>query len=198
MYAYKISLILISFILLAGCAKSTFVIKEKQFMPFKEFSQITKVNSQTREFQIAQIIDNRQSQESLGVARTGVKYKETPIQTAQNLNVFLLDYFSKELNLRGLNVVTDASDYQMTIKINDLWLEEIADKAPEVVQCRVNFTFEIQGNNKSWTGNFWNEIVSPGDLGDGTTKIAPTMASCLNQISEKLVKSQKFLEFINI
>lgn len=198
MISFKKMLFLTSFLTILGCSKTTFVIKDQNLKPFKEFSEFTSIKSQTREFQISQIIDNRKSQDSLGVARTGVKYKETPVTTSKQLDIFLKEYFSKELQRRGLFIQEEETPLKMTIRVNELWLEELSDKAPEVVKCRANFTFELYNNNKNWRLNFWNDIVSPGDLGDGTAKITPTLASCLNLINEKLVNSQKFLEAIQL
>lgn len=198
MKCFKVLNLLILSTLLLSCSKTTFVVKDKNLKPFKEFSKVTSLKDQTKKIQISKIIDNREMKESLGVAFTGVQYRETPIKLSSQLEEYLKFYFDNGLKTRGVRISKNQADYLMTIRVNELWLEEISFKAPEVVKCKANFTFELHNNKRSWKGNFWSDVVSPGDLSDGTSKIAPTFASCLNLITENLVNSQKFIEFIKL
>jgi len=96
------------------------------------------------------------------------------------------------LTKRGFSV-NEMDGVALEVVINELWVEELIEKyQPEKAKCKANVTVYLKEGNTSWNGNYWTEIISPGDLGDGTEKLAPTFASCLNEIVEKLVKDPSF------
>lgn len=199
LYNFIITIILISFVgFLAGCSHKSVVMGPNNMRPYKDFSGKTLMQSETETIQIAEVLDFRKNTQAVGVARTGVQYKETPVVLSEKLEGFISNYFKRALLDRRVNIieVEDSAKYKLTIKINELWLEEKAKKIPETVDCKANFTFELKGENKNFQMNIWNETTSPGDLADGTTKLGPTFSSCLNLVAEKLVKSPKFVNFI--
>jgi hypothetical protein len=189
-------------LLLVSCAKSTVTIKKKLPAPYKDFASVTPVYQNTVSIQIKEVMDLRKNTTQIGVARTGMQYQKTPIQAPEQLESYLAKYFFEAFADRKLKMQESDAEYNMTIKVNELWLEEKAKVAPEVVNCSANFTFELERTNnskrkkKSWKGNIWTEMVSPGDMADGTTKIGPTFASCLNSVVEKLMRTKKFLGFV--
>lgn len=182
---------------LMSCAQTSIVMKQRSMSPYKDFAQKTIVADRRAAIQIVEVIDLRENTQDVGVALTGVQYKETPVRLPQQFEIFISNYFKEALLDRGLNIVEDGAKYKLTIKVNELWLNEEAQKMPERVRCKANFTFELNGEKKKFQTNIWNETFSPGDMADGTTKLAPTFASCLSLVAEKLVKSEKFIHFID-
>jgi uncharacterized lipoprotein YajG len=180
--------------LFVSCAQNQVILKRDQLKPFNEFSIKTKVADDLKSITIKQVIDARENQTSLGTALTGVQYKKTQIEVGQAP----MDYVKSEL-LQGLvgRGVALNDDYGVAVEVtvNQLWVEELIEKyQPEKAKCNANFTFSINTPKKMWKGNYWTEITSPGDLSDGTVKIAPTLASCMNVIIEKLVNDKTFIE----
>ena len=183
-------------IFLVSCSHTSVVMKKEHMIPYEDFSTKTLAPFDSATIKIVEVIDFRKNTQDLGVARTGVQYKETPVKLNTKLEHYISNYYRTALLDRRLNIVEENAKYELTIKINELWLEEQAQKMPERVRCNANFTFELKGKNRSIQTNIWNEVLSPGDMADGTTKLEPTFSSCLNLIAEKLVTSQKFLTFI--
>ena len=182
--------------LLVSCSQTKIIMNKKNMIPYKDFAQKTVISDSFAAIQIVEVIDFRENTQDVGVALTGVQYKDTPVRLSEQFDVFISDYYRGALLDRGLNIVDDGAKYKLTIKVNELWLKEQAQKMPEKVLCKANFTFELSGEKKNFQTNIWNETFSPGDMADGTTKLAPTLASCLNLVAEKLVKSEKFIDFI--
>ena len=84
------------------------------------------------------------------------------------------------------------------IDINqDEFVEEVIEKyKPERAKCKVDLNFHITSPSAKWSGNFWTEFTSAGDLSDGTERLSPTLASCMNAVVEKLVSDQKFIDIL--
>jgi len=182
--------------LFVGCATQNLQVKNADLKAFDDFGKITRIQHPTKTIYLNSITDNREYKLAVGTAFTGMSYEKTPVILSAPLTTFLDDYFKKEFANRKL-VILPNGETQLTIVINKLWVNEIIEKfKPERAVCKANFTFYMQSPGQQWEGNMWTEITSPGDMGDGTEKIAPTLASCLNSIMEKLVKEPKFLKFI--
>ncbi len=181
--------------ILASCAMESYLLKEEELRPYKDMAQVTHIDKATKSIQLRSIQDSRQ-RPGIGMALTGVKYKKTPVVLAQDLNFFLKDYLHSELENR--NVMIDrTSSLILDVVINELWVDEVVEKhQPEKEKCKVDLTFNIEMTNKKWSGQFWTEYTSAGDLTDGTERLAPTFASCLNEVVEKLVNHKEFLEII--
>ena len=85
----------------------------------------------------------------------------------------------------------------MSITVKEFWTKELLERfQPERATCKISIDVKVQKNGDEYNGSFWTEVKSPGDMGDATEKLAPTIASCMNIIVEKIVNDQKLLKFI--
>lgn len=185
---------LLFLLIFVSCAQQQITLKNKELVPFNDFSKITRAGNGLKTISFSTVIDNRENKNEVGKALTGVKYKETPIVMNSGTSNYIKEYLTSALTERGFSV-NSMDGINIEVVINELWVEELIEKyQPEKAKCKVNFTFYIKEENASWNGNYWTEIISPGDLADGTEKIAPTFASCLNEVVEKLVTDQEFIK----
>ena len=80
--------------------------------------------------------------------------------------------------------------------INFQVYELIEQFKPERAKCELQLEFAMVQNAKSWNGSYATEYVSAGDITDGTERLAPAMASCLNNLIEKMVNDAEFRAFL--
>lgn len=183
---------LVVLLLFVSCAQSQIRLKSEEVVPFSEFSKMSRVGTNLKTVSIVSVTDNRENKNHIGMALTGVKYSKTPIVIDSPVSQYVKEYLIMGLTNRGFSV-NDMDGVNLEVVINELWVEELIEKyQPEKAKCKANITVYLKENNTSWNGNYWTEIISPGDLGDGTEKLAPTFASCLNEVVEKLVKDSAF------
>lgn len=186
---------LIMAVFLSSCAMESYLLKQEELQPYKDMAQVSRVDNATKSINLRSITDSRELP-GIGMALTGVKYKKTPIVLTTTFNQFMTDFIETELGKRNI-VLSESSNLYMDVHINELWVEEIIEKhEPEKAKCKANISFDIEAPEKKWSGKFWTEYTSAGDLTDGTERLAPTFASCLNEIVEKLVNHKEFLELI--
>jgi len=186
-------LILMS-LLFTSCATKQLVLTTSELLPYKESAQVTKINFQTKSVNILKIVDKRE-ETTYGFAYTGVQYQKTPLIFNENLNILLMDYFSTALDVRNISVALDGRPLE--IEVEKLWVEEVIENfQPEKAKCVVRLNFHMNLPEEKWSGKYWAEYISEGDLVDGTERLAPTLASCLNEIVEKLVNDQKFINLL--
>lgn len=178
-------------LVLSSCAQQRILLDEKNVIPFKDFTAKTPLTT-SKVFSIQNITDSRKDISAIGVGRTGVNYTETPFVLNRDIASYLKDVFEKGFTDRGIKV-GDNGDVLLDLVVNDLWVSELIEKHKlERAHCKVNMTIYSKIDNTTWSGNYWTEITSPGDLGDATEKLPSTFASCLNMIVEKFVKDQSF------
>ncbi|MCT4641347.1 MAG: hypothetical protein N4A33_03550 [Bacteriovoracaceae bacterium] len=182
------------FLVFVSCASKQIII-DKSFKPFEEFSQVTKVNVITADLNIISVEDQSSMNDYIGEGLTGVYFSKTPIAFEKNKNDFVKEYFKNALRQRNISL-SDSSSNNLNITINKLWVTELIEKYQgERAICEANFTFDLQmANGSSWNGTIWTKITSAADLGDGTDKLSSTMSSCMNQIVEKLMTKNQFIQ----
>lgn len=185
---------LLVLLLFISCAQQRITLRTEEIVPFDEFSEVTHTGQGLKTISISSLTDNREKKDLIGTALTGVKYTKTPIVMGATVSDYMKEYLTHALTERGF-AVNDMDGVNFEVVINELWVEEVIEKyQPEKAKCKANFTFYTKVGDVAWNGNYWTEIISPGDLADGTSKIAPTFASCLNQVVEKLVKDPDFIK----
>jgi uncharacterized lipoprotein YajG len=181
--------------LMFSCAQQQLVLQSQEVTPFTEFSKKSRTGEGLKTIAVNSVRDNRevQNEKIVGNALTGVKYSNTPIELNISAHQYLKEYMIGALIDRGFSV-DDSDGVKLDVVINDLWVEELIEKyLPEKAKCKANITVYLKEGKRSWNGNYWTEIISPGDLSDGTEKLAPTLGSCLNEIVEKLANDKSFL-----
>jgi len=182
-------------LVLAGCAAESYVIKESELLPYKESSQITKLNQQSKTVTIASIEDQR-SDKSFGFAYTGVEYKKTPVYLQAGLENVLKSQLSSSLQMRNIEVVP-SGEVNLVVTIKELKVNEVIEKMkPERAACKLGLDFSISDKQSNWNGSYVTSFTSAGDMSDGTERLAPTLASCLNELVEKLMSDEKFTEIL--
>lgn len=190
---------LLVLLLLVSCAQQKVVLNHQEIQPFGEFSKKSRIGEGLKTIAVNSVRDNRevQSPNQVGEAKTGVQYTKTPILLHSSTSQYLKDYLIGAMIDRGFSV-NDADGVKLDFVINQLWVEEVIEKyQPEKAKCKANISVYLKENNTSWNGNYWTEIISPGDLSDGTEKVAPTLASCLNEVVEKFAQDQTFIKNLN-
>lgn len=182
--------------LLVSCAATSIVVKQNELVPYRDSAKISKVPAGSASLQIESIRDLRASQD-MGFAYTGVKYQKTPVLLETSIEDLVLNYLSEQLELRNIEVLSEDST-KLEVSIITFQVYEFIEKfKPERAKCEVQLEFKIQDGAKTWDGNYSVEYTSAGDLTDGTKRLAPTLASCMNNLTEKLMKDSSFIEFLN-
>lgn len=179
-------------VLISSCAQNQIVLSGKE-LPYTTSASVTPVVMGTKNLEIVEVVDNRENKD-VGIARTGVQYRETPVKLAQDMDAFVKDFFQTALYKRNI-MLTDEAPIKLQIIINKLWLSEVLNNN-EAAKCEANFSFIAHEKDRTWKGNVWTEYQSRGDLSDGTDKLGPTLATCMNNIVEKLVTDSTFITFI--
>jgi uncharacterized lipoprotein YajG len=178
-----------------SCAQPKLYLNEKEAIPLEEYSKKTKVHT-SKSINIKLITDSRKEKMYIGMAKTGVSYSPTPLELTQPFEAYLKSYLSNAFMERGV-VVDNLGEIGLEFVINDLWVDELIEKyQPEKAKCKANITVYSSVGNTNWSGNYWTEIISPGDLADATERLTPTLASCMNEVVEKLVNDQSFKAII--
>lgn len=190
----KIILIAVTLI---SCAKVNLVkIQKEELNAYSEFNRITFASSETASFEIVDVIDARIDKDHIGEALVGIYFEKTPVALYKDTSSFIKDYFYSSLSARNFTLV-EGSENQVTIIINKLWVDELIEKfKPERAKCVVDLSFNMKNAKGESSIKLWNTVISKGDLGDATEKLAPTLASCLNEAVEKLVKNNTLYQFL--
>lgn len=182
-------------VFLVGCAADSYVLREKELLPYKESSQITKLNQESKTLTISAILDERKTKE-IGFAYTGVEYKKTPVYLESGLSGLMQSQISAALQMRNIEVIPNG-EVNLVVAVKELSVHEVIEKMkPERASCKLGLEFSIDHNNAKWSGSYWTEFTSAGDMSDGTERLAPTMASCINELVEKLITDAKFTQML--
>ena len=191
LFPFAVSLFFVS------CAQQRLVLEQRDFVPFKDLDQVSQIGFVTQPMKVVNVMDARSSGVSVGEARTGARFEKTPVFTSGNSpEEFVKMYLESALRKRGALIVESDQKIELSATITELWVEEVIEKyQPEKAKCKASLDIHSQKNGEKFSATYWTEVVSPGDLGDATEKLAPTLASCLNAIAEKIVKDKKFGDF---
>ena len=182
-------------LLVTSCATESLMLKKKELLPYKESSQLTKLQGLNKSINLTEVTDLRKTN-LYGSAYTGVQYRKTPLTFDETLNAVVSDYMTSALEMRNIQVNVE-SEVNLVIEVEQMWVEEVIEKfQPEKVKCNVKMNFHVNLPNTKWSGSYWAEYLSAGNLGDGTEKLAPTLASCMNEIVEKLINDKKFINLL--
>ena len=180
---------------LVSCAAGSIVVKETDLKPYKDSAQVTKSDSGRTSIEIESVRDLRASKDT-GFGYTGVKYHKTPITLENPVETFVQDYITDQLELRNIEVLAGAAT-KLEISIVTFQVYELIEKfKPERAKCELQLEFKMRNNTKYWDGNYSENYLSAGDLTDGTKRLAPTLASCMNSLMEKLIHDDTFMDFL--
>lgn len=185
-------------LLFFSCAQNKLKVTSSEVVPYDEFSLETRLDTKTKSIKIAQVQDARGEQTNhIGVGLTGVRYERTPLKVDTTVALFFKNYLTNALKKRSVNVDNENGEIEFNVVISKLWVRELIEKhKPELAICEAEVHLNAEYMSSQFTAKYWNEITSPGDMGGGTAKLKPTLASCMNFIVEKIVKDQKFIDYI--
>jgi len=194
----QLELLLFLLFLVGGCAQSRLLLDRNLLIPFEEFAEKSKFKPGSQAVSLAVIDErDRDRKELLGMAKTGARYKDTPLIVPGGVKQFVKDYYLKEMSERGF-VFSDQSSTLIELVVKNLWVDELQEKFKgERAKCHVEIELYAKKGPTSFKARYWAKITSAGNLGDGTDHIAPTLASCLNLSIEKMAKDNKFTDFLN-
>ena len=181
---------------MVSCAQQKVVLQDVNLIPFEDFSKVTTLDQATLPVKLFELIDQREKM-GVGEARTGAQFKETPVEFRYGFSEYFKDYIKNSLKRRNVLMVMSDEKALMSITVKEFWTKELLERfQPERATCKISIDVKVQKNGDEYNGSFWTEVKSPGDMGDATEKLAPTIASCMNIIVEKIVNDQKLLKFI--
>ena len=182
--------------LFSSCALQMWKVKTEELTPYPEFTRFTVMKEVARPIVIESIEDARTEKDKLGIVKTGVQYKDTPVYLEGDLAEYLKLNWTDELKRRGISLPPEDADYALKIVLEKLWVKEkIGDDGIEQAECEVGYSFELNALKEklpSWAGTVSGRFISPGDKSDATTKVAPTLATCFSIVVEKLMNDPKF------
>ena len=178
-------------LILISCAhRGPKLIEQSELRPYQEYAEVTFAKEKTEELGAITVKDERSDKSALGVAYVGLSYQKTPVILYKSADEFLKDYFFSALTQRNVEF-SEGSPTQLEITIKKLELNEVIEKfKPEVAVCEVELSFRFHSADKSATILSRSKITSPGDFQDGTDRLGPTLSSCLNEVTETLIKSE--------
>ncbi len=180
---------------LLSCASGQLVLDNSQLRPYKDMSQVTTMSNTKVLINLVAVNDKRVN-ESIGTGYSGVQYTPTPVFLQEKVSLYLQSYFKDAFAIRNIQVSSESSK-ELEIDIDELLVEERIEKHnPEKAFCRGKITYHLSVGTEKWSGTFWTEYLSAGDLSDGTERLAPTFASCMNELVEKLVTNEEFKNLI--
>ncbi|MCO4754699.1 MAG: hypothetical protein KC478_09450 [Bacteriovoracaceae bacterium] len=187
---------LFAIFVLVSCAQQSVVLDKKYLHPYEDFDTTTVVSVASLPIKLEGLVDQRKVK-SVGIARTGAQFKKTPVFFDAAFVEVYKNHLRNELSKRNVLMVNSDQKAEMNVMIKEFWTEEILEKfQPEKAGCKISLEVQMIKGEEEYRGVFWTQITSPGDLGDATEKLAPTLASCMNSIVEKIVNDQKFIKFI--
>lgn len=186
----------LSTLLLTSCALQMWKVKTEDLVPYPEFTRFTVWKESSRPIVIRKIEDARAEKDKLGMVKTGVQYKDTPVYLDGDLTTFLETSWNDELKRRGFYLQQEGAEYELKIVLEKLWIKEkMVEKSIEQAECEVSYSFELNALKEkmpSWAGTVSGRFTSPGDNNDATRKVAPTLGTCFAIVVEKLVNDPKF------
>ena len=182
--------------LFVSCAAPSYTLKKQDLRPYGESDKITRTNFANNTLELLPVSDNR-TNKNLGIAYIGMQYTQTPIEVESSIEHLMKDMLEDSLTKRNLMITSDAKR-KLRAEILEIKLNEVIEKMkPERAKCELKMQFNVEDENGNWKGSFKTEFLSAGNLADGTTRIAPTFASCFNDMVERLVNDEKFIAFMN-
>ena len=181
--------------LLAGCASTQQItLSSGELKPMKQYAKMTKVITDGFSLNISKVTDQRENRNSIGQAYTGFTDKKTSIAFNEPLEMLVKEQLEIAFKQRGIGI-SSPGEYTLEAQIEDFWLEEITTGlGPREYECEIKMKFNLDtvAQVKSqWSGSFWAKITSGTENQEGLDKKSSTIASCLNQVVEKLILDKK-------
>ena len=179
---------------LYGCASTQQItLSSDELKPLKQYAKVTSVTTDGFSVDISKVTDLRENQRHVGQAYTGFTDKKTDIDFNLPLESLVKEQLKMALKQRGIGIST-SGEYTLNAEIEKFWLEEITTGlGPREYECEVkmNFNLNTKAQVKSqWSGSFWSKITSGTQNQTGLDKKTATIASCLNQVVEKLIRDK--------
>ena len=195
----KINLMILAFALVA-CASTNKIEKDiGELHPLKGDSRVVTIDGATRDIVITSFKSNLEQPANVwGEARTGIQYTKVPLVFNESPFNFFQHYAREGFIRRNLTITADAqAPIKMGLTLNKLWVEEVIEKyKPETAKCMVEIEIVMDAGRNHYRGKFSKNVLSDGNLTNGSDKLAPTLASCMNLVLNDVVSNPDFLTFV--
>ncbi len=191
----KFILSLVVVLMTQSCATKNLNIVDENLTPLEEFSSVTEVSMSPLSFKINNVQDKRTVKDRVGMGRTGLSNRVTPIVISAGVEYYVKIALSLGLKQRGV-FVDDKSLNNLNVDILDLWVEEKKDgKIGEISECKVKLAFDLALANSpssKWQGQIAVQAASNGSILDATALNPRMISSCMNEALEKFVQDKEF------
>jgi len=184
-------------VLVSSCAEMKIKVNDSEVVAFDDFKKTQKVSELTQPVKLNVIDARGEVPNVIGFGYTGVKYEKTPFELKTELATYLNEKLPLEFSKRGVTTDNVNGEIILDVIVTKLNVYEFIEKhLPERAVCKIEFEIKSNYLSQEFNSRYWSEVTSPGDLGDGTEKLAPTFASCLNVVMNKITSDQKFINLI--
>lgn len=182
-------------LLVASCASKNLNLVDENLSPLEEFSNVTEVELSPLSFKINNVVDKRLIKDRVGMGRTGLSNRVTPIVVSTGVEFYVKTSLIQGLSARGVQVDQNSLN-NLNIEVLDLWVEERKDgNIGEVSQCKLKLQFDLSlaDNLKAkWQGVIAVNAASNGSILDATALNPRMISSCMNEALEKFVLDKDF------
>lgn len=191
----KLSLLVLALCLVSSCASKNLNLVDENLSPLEEFSKVTMVESSPLSFKINNVTDKRAVKDRVGMGRTGLSNRVTPIIVSTGVEFYVKTSLEQGLSAREVQVDENSLN-NLNVDILELWVEEKKDgNIGEVSECKLKFAFDLQlaDNLKAkWNGIIAVSAASNGSILDATALNPRMISSCMNEALEKFVQDKDF------
>ncbi len=196
-FLYSVMVIL----LVQACATKNLNIVDENLTPLEEFSNVTEVSQSPLSFKINRVTDKRAIKDRVGMGRTGLSNRVTPIVISTGVEYYVQLSLGLGLKQRGV-YVDEQSLNNLNVDILELWVEEKKDgKIGEISECRLKFAFDLSLANSpgsKWQGEIAVQAASNGSILDATALNPRMISSCMNEALEKFVQDKDFQKMFRL
>ncbi len=193
--------ILLSFLVLIGCAPQQVVIREEGLMPLRQYrNKEIKVRGNPQ-LSIVSFENLNQNQQMLGQGATGLLNSKANLVTEVPIADFVKSRFAKGLEFRGFDLNQNAK-YGFVGRIRRVWVKEGADGAiAESTNCHFEMQFELinqQSRKTEVTGNLNSEVVGSNSPLDATASNGPVLETCITLAINKFLKEDHVITLLGL
>lgn len=185
----------VALLLVSSCASKNVNLVDENLSPLEEFSTMTMVELSPLSFKINNVTDKREIKDRVGMGRTGLSNRVTPIIVSTGVEFYVKTSLEQGLTARGVQVDENSLN-NLNVEVLELWVEEKKDgKIGEISECKLKFGFDLQlaDNQKAkWNGIVAVSAASNGSILDATALNPRMISSCMNEALEKFVQDKDF------
>jgi hypothetical protein len=188
------------FLSLSGCVQKSVIIDPSQFTILPKLSTVTLAKPGSVIGEIS-FVDDRADKNKIGVAKTGLGNKDTPLLLYGGVEKYLTQRFSDGLRKRNIQV-GGASPYVFHGVIKKLRVDEVAPGfAPQSSACELQIEISLEPRDPKdqklrWTGT--TSAQGTGNVFNTTGSDGPVLDACVNEAIEKFIHNEKIQQALGL